>query len=256
MFEQIEQKWTEDSVDYNDLTWYELEHKKITAHWTRELQQLLGSQPLRILEVGCGPAFMSILAARLGHEVKAIDGAAGMVEKAKKNIQKQKLNVEVCQEDGVTLPMEKKKSYDVILSRDVVWTLYNPEKAFRRWKEVLKPGGKIIYFDGDYQTLKPTWKNKIRLKISEVLIYITEKKKYDEDVKENSGIYEQLPLTSRKRPETDFEILKRVHFARIQIKENRWLNSPLHLDYWKYGYLGKKFIVVATKKKQEKCDAK
>lgn len=252
MFEQIEKKWTEDSGDYNDITQKELKNRKVTKYWTKELQKLLGPQPLRILEVGCGPAFMSMTAARLGHRVKAVDGAAGMVEKARENMLHQKLSVEVCLEDAVTLPLEEKESYDVILSRDVVWTLYDPEKAFQRWKEVLKPGGRIIYFDGDYRTMEPTLKNRMWVKLSDFLIYLTEKKKYDADIKESSGIYEQLPLTSRKRPEADFQMLKKVRFSKIQIRENRWLNRPWSLDFWKYGYLGKKFIVVAEKRKQEK----
>ena len=252
MFEKIENKWTEDSGDYNDITQKQLRDKKTVAYWTRELKRLLGTQPLRILEVGCGPGFMSILMARLGHEVKAVDGAVGMVEKAKENMRKQNVQVEVCEEDAVSLSEEEAGSYDVILSRDVVWTLYDPEQAFRRWKEVLKPGGKIIYFDGDYQTMKPTLKKKLWMKIADALIYLMEKKKYDSDVKESSGVYEGLSMIAEKRPEKDFEILKRVRFARIQIRENRWLNRPWSLDFWKYGYLGKKFIVVATKKGQEK----
>ena len=237
MFEKVETKWTEDSGDYNDITQKQLRDKKTVAYWTRELKSLLGTQPLRILEVGCGPGFMSILMARLGHDVKAVDGAIGMVEKAKENMRKQNVQVEVCEEDAVTLPEEEAGT---------------PEQAFCRWKEVLKPGGKIIYFDGDYQTMKPTLKNKLWVKVSDVLIYLTEKKKYDSDVKESSGVYEGLPMITEKRPEKDFEILKRVRFARIQIRGNRWLNRPWSLDFWKYGYLGKKFIVVATKKGQEK----
>ena len=63
-------------------------------------------------------------------------------------------------------------------------------------------------------------------------------------------ISEKLPFTSQKRPEADFQILKKVRFARIQIRENRWLNRPWTMDFWKYGYQGKKFIVVATKKEK------
>ena len=250
MFEEIENKWTEASGDYDDIIQRQLSSKRTVSYWTKELKKLLGPEPLRILEVGCGPGFMSIIAARLGHEVRAVDGSAGMVERARRNMQHYHQAVEICQEDGVTLPLEQKQSYDVILSRDVVWTLYDPEKAFRRWKDVLKPGGKIIYFDGDYRTTEPTLKNKIRMKIADFLIYVTERKTYESDEKESSGIYEKLPFTSQKRPEADFQILKKVRFARIRIRENRWLNSPWTMDFWKYGYQGKKFIVVATKKEE------
>ena len=250
MFEEIENKWTEGSSDYDDIIQRQLSSKRTVSYWTKELKRLLGPEPLRVLEVGCGPGFMSIIAARLGHEVRAVDGSAGMVEKARRNMQHYHQAVEICQEDGVTLPLEQEQSYDVILSRDVVWTLYDPEKAFRRWKDVLKPGGKIIYFDGDYRTTEPTLKNKIRMKIADFLIYVTERKTYESDEKESSGIYEKLPFTSQKRPEADFQALKKVRFARIRIRENRWLNSPWTMDFWKYGYQGKKFIVVATKKEE------
>ena len=250
MFEEIENKWTEASGDYDDIIQRQLSSKRTVSYWTKELKRLLGPEPLRILEVGCGPGFMSIIAARLGHEVRAVDGSSGMVEIARRNMQHYRQTVEICQEDGVTLPLEQEQSYDVILSRDVVWTLYDPEKAFRRWKDVLKPGGKIIYFDGDYRTTEPTLKNKIRMKIADFLIYVTERKTYESDEKESSGIYKKLPFTSQKRPEADFQALKKVRFARIRIRENRWLNSPWTMDFWKYGYQGKKFIVVATKKEE------
>ena len=250
MFEEIENKWTEASDNYDDIIQRQLSSKRTVSYWTKELKNLLGPEPLRILEVGCGPGFMSIIAARLGHEVRAVDGSSGMVEKARRNMQHYHQTVEICQEDGVTLPLEQEQSYDVILSRDAVWTLYDPEKAFRRWKDVLKPGGRIIYFDGDYRTTEPTLKNKIRMKIADFLIFVTERKIYESNVKERSGIYKKLPFKSQKRPEADFRILKKVHFARIQIRENRWLNSPWTMDFWKYGYQGKKFIVIATKKEE------
>ena len=103
---------------------------------------------------------MSIIAARLGHEVRAVDGSAGMVEKARRNMQHYHQAVEICQEDGVTLPLEQEQSYDVILSRDVVWTLYDPEKAFRRMERCIETRWKDYYFDGDYRTTEPTLKNK------------------------------------------------------------------------------------------------
>ena len=71
MFEKIENKWTEDSGDYDDMIQKQLSNKRTVSYWTKELKRLLGPEPLRILEVGCGPGFMSIIAARLGHDVKS-----------------------------------------------------------------------------------------------------------------------------------------------------------------------------------------
>ena len=111
MFEKIENKWTEDSGDYDDMIQKQLSNKRTVSYWTKELKRLLGPEPLRILEVGCGPGFMSIIAARLGHEVRAVDGSSGMVEKARRNMQHYRQTVEICQEDGVTLPLEQEESY-------------------------------------------------------------------------------------------------------------------------------------------------
>ena len=109
MFEEIENKWTEDSGDYDDMIQKQLSNKRTVSYWTKELKRLLGPEPLRILEVGCGPGFMSIIAARLGHEVRAVDGSSGMVEKARRNMQHYRQTVEICQEDGVTLPLEQEE---------------------------------------------------------------------------------------------------------------------------------------------------
>ena len=53
MFEKIENKWTEDSGDYDDMIQKQLSNKRTVSHWTKELKRLLGPEPLRILEVGC-----------------------------------------------------------------------------------------------------------------------------------------------------------------------------------------------------------
>ena len=49
-------------------------------------------------------------------------------------------------------------------------------------------------------------RNVCHMKIADFLIYVTERKTYGSDVKENSGIYDKLPFTSQKRPEADLQI--------------------------------------------------
>lgn len=42
------------------------------------------------------------------------------------------------------------ESFDVVLSRNLTWTLPEPEKAYREWFRVLKSGGWLLNFDADY----------------------------------------------------------------------------------------------------------
>ena len=46
-----------------------------------------------------------------------------------------------------TFPL-KITPFDVVVTRNLVWTLPNPEAAVKEWHRVLKPGGRIIISDG------------------------------------------------------------------------------------------------------------
>ena len=46
--------------------------------------------------------------------------------------------------------LEKPESYDVLVTRHLVWTLVDPKAAFREWHSLLKPGGKLLIVDGDF----------------------------------------------------------------------------------------------------------
>ncbi len=251
MYEEIEDSWTVDSGDYDDIIQKQLSNRRDVEHWEKELEEILGKKPLRVLDIGCGPGFLTIILSRLGHSVKAIDGSAGMVEKAVRNIQKEEIAACVSREDAVTLPDEENSSYDVLISRDVIWTLYNPEKAFLRWKEVLKPGGRLIYYDGAFRDYKASRRLRIWKKAAARLIYLTEQKKYREDVDRPTGAFENLPFFGADRPQTDCSILKNCGFDNILVSDDAFRNSPFQLDYWKYGYMGRYFRLVATRAEEK-----
>ena len=42
------------------------------------------------------------------------------------------------------------ESFDVLVTRNLTWTLPHVEKAYREWYRILKPGGVLINFDADY----------------------------------------------------------------------------------------------------------
>lgn len=247
MFKEIEKGWTQGAASYDDIVKKQLSNRRDVRYWTRELQALTGKNRKKILEIGCGPGFISIILSRLGHKVKPIDGSIGMLSCANNNFRAEGLTITAQEEDGVTLPDEENNTYDYIISRDVVWTLYDPEQAFQRWKEVLKPGGKILYYDGNYTNDYRTFGIRCWHFLSNLLILLTERKNYFRSRHRHGEAQNALPFPRHKRPEHDLKILKKVGFTGIYITDDAYRNSPSRMEYWKYGYQGKKFRVIAEK---------
>jgi ubiquinone/menaquinone biosynthesis C-methylase UbiE len=117
--------------------------------WTGFLARTVGEAPKAVLDVGTGTGFLALLLAGMGHRVKALDLSPGMVEQARRNAAERGLNVELGVADGESLP-EPDAAYDVLVNRNVLWTLPRPEQAVADWKRVLKPGGLLVVIDGDW----------------------------------------------------------------------------------------------------------
>jgi len=59
--------------------------------------------------------------------------------------------VETLEVDYENLDYEK-ESFDLVLSRNLTWTLTDAKKAYAEWFRVLKPGGILLNFDANYGT--------------------------------------------------------------------------------------------------------
>jgi ubiquinone/menaquinone biosynthesis C-methylase UbiE len=117
--------------------------------WTGFLARTVGEAPKAVLDVGTGTGFLALLLAGMGHRVKALDLSPGMVEQARRNAAERGLAAEFAVADGESLP-EPDGAYDVLVNRNVLWTLPRPEQAVADWKRVLKPGGLLVVIDGDW----------------------------------------------------------------------------------------------------------
>ena len=152
--EKIERYWDWRSASYG------LDHDKsleIAQDWEAALQDLIGrfqgGSP-RALDVGTGPGQFAFYLARTGFEVTGIDLSPNMIEKAQKRGREMGFSVDFRTGDAEALPFED-DSFDVVVSRNLVWTLPSPEKALEEWYRVLKPGGRIIISDGFWKNM--TW---------------------------------------------------------------------------------------------------
>lgn len=108
----------------------------------------LGTPPSRVLELACGTGEITRLVHDLGHDVTALDFSEEMLAVARaKHAGKPRLRF-VLADAGHT--MEPAQSYDAILCRHLVWTLVDPAAAFADWFRILRPGGRLLIYDGDW----------------------------------------------------------------------------------------------------------
>ena len=116
--------------------------------WDRVFALALGGHTnLEALDVGCGTGFLSLELAVRGHRVTGIDFAPEMLALAKDKAASARAQIRFEHADAENLPFAP-ASFDLVITRHVLWTLPHPEAAVGEWIRVLRPGGRLAVIDG------------------------------------------------------------------------------------------------------------
>src|SRR6201993_3440646 len=117
------------------------------AAWDRIFDLvLMGRGPLDALDAGCGTGFLSFELAARGHRVTGVDFSPAMLAEARRKAAQQNFPVRFEEADAEQLPFAS-GSFDLAISRHVLWTLPHPEAAIDEWVRVLRPGGRLAVID-------------------------------------------------------------------------------------------------------------
>ena len=157
---------------------------------------------LRILDVGCGTGFFTILLAKEGHQVTGIDLTPDMITHAKELAEEEKADCRFMVMDAEA-PDFPDEEFDVIVSRNLTWTLPDAEHAYQEWFRILKPGGVMINLDANYGAAD--FADTADLPENHAHHQIQ-----DELMQECEDIKRQLPISSFLRPAWDLETLSRT----------------------------------------------
>jgi len=120
------------------------------AAWDRILNLVVPrGRALDALDAGCGTGFLTFELAGRGHHVTGIDFAPAMLAEARRKAAERGVAVRLEQADAEQLPFPP-ASFDIAISRHLLWTLPHPEAAINEWIRVLRPGGRLVVVDGQF----------------------------------------------------------------------------------------------------------
>jgi len=221
ILQEVKDYWEVRSDSYSKQNIAELHCFKRDAWRKLILENAPQKEQLRILDVGTGPGFFAINLSLCGHEVTAVDITQGMLDEAATNAKHYGAEVQFQQANVHELPFQD-GCFDLVISRNVVWNLEEPEKAFDEWKRVLAEGGRILYYDANWYLY--LYDEEVRIQYEEA------KRKAEElypkgDVPNDIAIKMEeiaynLPLSREYRPQWDREILEKNGMKIIKIQEN------------------------------------
>ncbi|MCS0504767.1 class I SAM-dependent methyltransferase [Ancylobacter mangrovi] len=103
--------------------------------------------PSDVVDLGCGTGACAIIAAELGHRVRAFDASPEMIASARWAARVQSLDVVFENALIHEVPLAD-ASADIVTLRNVLWTLEEPKQALRVTHRLLRPGGLIVVSDG------------------------------------------------------------------------------------------------------------
>ncbi|MCQ2559007.1 MAG: class I SAM-dependent methyltransferase [Oscillospiraceae bacterium] len=228
-----------DSVVQND---FELPGREIWQNLILDKAPVSGK--MKILDVGTGPGVFATILSMLGHDVIGIDISQAMLDAAKKNSDTYGVTPQYIRMDSEQLQFPN-NTFDMIVSRNVVWIMEDPEAVYADWLRILKPGGRIVAFDighekddylTDFDKNHTAYVESYKQNYGKAPRVTFAPEKYEEA----RGWKRELKLSYEKRPEWDVRALEKLGFRNIH-----WDNIAEYASYtedYRIQYKGKNFF--------------
>ncbi|MFF3336003.1 class I SAM-dependent methyltransferase [Streptomyces sp. NPDC002888] len=144
--------WDAQAAAFDDEPDHGLRDPIVRAAWADRLHAWLPERPCDLLDLGCGTGSLSLLAAERGHRVTGVDLSPAMVDLARAKLAGR--DAVFLHGDAAAPPVGEQR-FDVVLVRHVVWTLPDPGRVLRHWRELLRPGGRLVLVEGVWGTVSP-----------------------------------------------------------------------------------------------------
>lgn len=147
--EQVRAYWTERADGFDASPGHCIRSNREFAAYEglirRHAPGLIGGE---VLDAASGTGEVTRLLRRLGCRVTGVDLSARMVELARAKHQGDP-DARFIEGDAEGLTLSDAQ-FDGVICRNLLWTLTDPDAAFSEWFRVLRPGGTLVAFEGNW----------------------------------------------------------------------------------------------------------
>jgi SAM-dependent methyltransferase len=138
-----QEQWDIEAASFDDEPDHGLADPRTRAAWRDLLLGALPSVPARVADLGCGTGTLTRLLTDEGYAVDGVDLSPEMIRRARAKVPE----ATFCVGDA-SCPALEPTTYDVVLSRHVLWAMPDPAAALVRWLDLLKPDGVVVLIEG------------------------------------------------------------------------------------------------------------
>jgi SAM-dependent methyltransferase len=142
--------WNAAASSFDDEPDHGLWAEPTRAAWEKLVRSWTPTEPVDVLDVGCGTGSLSLLLAEAGHRVTGVDLAPRMLERARDKFAAAGVVGRFLAADAANPPTADAR-FDVVVCRHLLWTLPDPPAALRGWVARLRPGGRLVVIEGRWR---------------------------------------------------------------------------------------------------------
>ena len=192
--DEIRDYWSGRAATFDLSPGHEIFNNDERGAWQALILRHLGQgEGRQALDLASGTGVISRLLTETGFVVTGLDFSEPMLERARGKARSLGLTAEYIAGDAEDT-RQPAATYDVIMTRHLVWTLPDPAAAFADWLRVLKPGGKLLIVDAD-MTARTSRARALRRLASWL------------------NRVQPVPPTAGVDPDRHADILRQVHFS-------------------------------------------
>ncbi|MHB1552677.1 MAG: class I SAM-dependent methyltransferase [Acidimicrobiales bacterium] len=151
IIDDIRRYWDEDAATYDDSRQHRPTEPAVMAAWTAAVEAALPRAPSEVLDCGAGTGFLSLIAARLGHKVTALDMSPEMLSRLRARAAAEGLEVGTVIGPATEPPG---REFDAVIERHLLWTLPDPAGALSSWRAVA-PAGRLVLVESVWGEVDP-----------------------------------------------------------------------------------------------------